>query len=57
MTKVLQVSLLLLLLGVPLAQKWAPLEILKLKVFDELAPQKQSSGYFRYSLLMKTMFK
>ena len=46
MTKVLQVSLLLLLLGVPLAQKWAPLEILILKVFDELAPQKQSSGYF-----------
>ena len=46
MTKFFQVLLLLTFLGVPLVQQWTPLEIVKLKVFDELVPEKQPSNYF-----------
>ena len=46
MIKLFQVLLLLIFLGFPLTQQWTPLEIVKLKVFDELVPEKQPSNYF-----------
>ena len=33
-------------LGIPLVQQWVPLEILKLKIFDELVLEKEVSNYF-----------
>ena len=37
---------LICLLGLPLILQLAPLEILKLKVFDQLITEQQPSGYF-----------
>ena len=39
-------SLLLLLLSVPLLFDWTALQILRLKTFDVLIPEKEPSGYF-----------
>ena len=46
MIRLLQLSFLLVFLGIPLVQQWTPLEILKLKTFDTLVPEQQPSGYF-----------
>ena len=46
MIKYIQLLGLFILLGIPLVQQWTPLEILKLKVFDEFVPEKERSNYF-----------
>ena len=46
MIKYIQLLGLLVILGIPLTQQSTPLEILKLKVFDSLVPEKEESGYF-----------
>lgn len=46
MIRTIQLGFLLILLGAPLVQQWAPLEILKLKTFDTLVPEQKPSGYF-----------
>ena len=46
MIKYIQLLGLFILLGIHLVQQWTPLEILKLKVFDEFVPEKERSNYF-----------
>ena len=46
MIRFFQLFLLLVFLGIPLVQQWVPLEILKLKIFDELVLEKEVSNYF-----------
>ena len=46
MKSLIKTILVVLLLSVPLIMQWTPLEIIKLKTFDALVPEKQQSNYF-----------
>ncbi len=46
MKNLLKSILFIVLLSLPLIMQWTPLEIVKLKTFDALVPEKQQSNYF-----------